>query len=222
MKIFLRYCIPPGQKCLDPCPGSCGVLARCSVQNHNPICSCPAGYTGDPFTRCVEQPKVTPKPPPRDPCNPSPCGTNAACQVRSDKAVCTCVRDYTGDPTVGCRPECLLNSDCPADKACVGSKCRDPCPGTCGINAACRVANHNAVCVCNEGYTGDPFSQCALIRKFRFFISLHYRFFISRYRPGLWIRIPFPQIRIQLLLKCGSGSSLKICKKNLMKSFLKL
>jgi hypothetical protein len=40
------------QKCIDPCKGTCGVGAKCSVINHNPICSCPQRYTGDPFTRC--------------------------------------------------------------------------------------------------------------------------------------------------------------------------
>ena len=71
-----------------------------------------------------------------------------------------------GDPTVGCRPECLLSYDCPADKACVNSRCADPCPGTCGVNAECRVSNHNAVCECHKGYYGDPFVQCALERKY--------------------------------------------------------
>lgn len=40
------------QKCINPCPGTCGIGARCQVVNHNPICSCPQRYTGDPFTRC--------------------------------------------------------------------------------------------------------------------------------------------------------------------------
>lgn len=41
------------QKCIDPCPGTCGVAAICNVVNHNPICSCPSQYSGDPFTRCT-------------------------------------------------------------------------------------------------------------------------------------------------------------------------
>ena len=40
------------QKCRNPCPGICGFGARCHVGNHNPICSCPARFTGDPFVRC--------------------------------------------------------------------------------------------------------------------------------------------------------------------------
>lgn len=39
-------------RCQDPCPGTCGQNARCQVVNHSPICSCAAGYSGDPFVRC--------------------------------------------------------------------------------------------------------------------------------------------------------------------------
>lgn len=45
-------------KCRDPCPGSCGQNAMCVVFNHSPACSCPQGFEGDPFTRCVEIPPV--------------------------------------------------------------------------------------------------------------------------------------------------------------------
>lgn len=41
------------QRCVDPCPGTCGLNARCQVNNHNPVCSCALEYTGDPFQRCV-------------------------------------------------------------------------------------------------------------------------------------------------------------------------
>jgi len=40
------------QHCTDPCPGTCGIGARCAVINHNPICSCPPGDVGDPFVSC--------------------------------------------------------------------------------------------------------------------------------------------------------------------------
>ena len=62
-----------------------------------------------------------------------------------------------------CRPECVINSDCPSDKACISRKCQDPCPGLCGVNAYCRVRNHIPICVCNQGYEGDPFSRCTRI-----------------------------------------------------------
>lgn len=43
-------------KCIDPCPGSCGFNAKCTIFNHLPICSCFDGYTGDPFDNCHQQP----------------------------------------------------------------------------------------------------------------------------------------------------------------------
>ena len=170
-----RACI--NEKCRDPCPGSCGFSARCSVINHTPICTCLEGYTGDPFTNCI------PNPPPRkisishsvfnqrlihsiiwlakepvhdDPCNPSPCGSNAQCL----NGICTCLAEYHGDPYSGCRPECVLNSDCSRDKACIRSKCVNPCPGTCGQDALCDVINHIPMCSCPPGLTGNAFVAC--------------------------------------------------------------
>ena len=44
------------QRCIDPCPGTCGQGARCDVVNHIPTCSCPEGTTGDPFVSCRSVP----------------------------------------------------------------------------------------------------------------------------------------------------------------------
>lgn len=44
------------EKCKDPCLGSCGFEAICSVFNHVPICTCREGYTGNPFEQCRPQP----------------------------------------------------------------------------------------------------------------------------------------------------------------------
>lgn len=46
-----RACI--SQRCQDPCVGSCGFNARCTTQNHQPICSCMDGYDGDPYASCT-------------------------------------------------------------------------------------------------------------------------------------------------------------------------
>jgi hypothetical protein len=43
-------------KCVDPCPGTCGSGAQCSVLNHIPTCTCPPQLTGDPFFQCRELP----------------------------------------------------------------------------------------------------------------------------------------------------------------------
>lgn len=155
------------QKCVDPCPGTCGVGANCIVKDHNPICSCPNGLTGDPFVRCDAPVVAEPERPaarPADPCDPSPCGTGAQCLTdQSGNAVrCVCLsKDYIGDPyNEGCRPECVQNSECPRDKSCVNNRCVDPCPGVCGLDAQCRVVNHAPVCSCRSGYTGDASRAC--------------------------------------------------------------
>lgn len=40
------------ERCIDPCPGSCGMDAVCNVINHVPNCACKPGYEGDAFVRC--------------------------------------------------------------------------------------------------------------------------------------------------------------------------
>lgn len=114
---------------------------------------------------------------PSEPCNPSPCGANAICKERNGAGSCTCLPEYFGDPYTGCRPECVINTDCARDRACVNNKCRDPCPGTCGINAECRVANHAPSCTCLPGYSGNPISACQIIPTSKLFLQLFY--FIS-------------------------------------------
>ncbi|PSN29200.1 hypothetical protein C0J52_26427, partial [Blattella germanica] len=149
-----RACIR--ERCQDPCPGSCGVGAQCSVINHTPVCTCPEGFTGDPFSNCVPRPPPPQPPPPSDPCNPSPCGSNAQC----NNGICTCLPEYQGDPYAGCRPECVLSTDCPRNRACIRNKCTDPCPGTCGQGAICDVVNHIPICSCPQGMSGNPFVEC--------------------------------------------------------------
>ena len=95
----------------------------------------------------------------RDPCSPSPCGPNALCKTDGENASCACLNNYKGTPP-NCRPECSIHADCNSNEACINEKCRDPCPGSCGLNAQCNVVNHIPNCACLEGYTGDPFSSC--------------------------------------------------------------
>lgn len=86
------------------------------------------------------------------------------CREVNGHAVCSCNVGYIGAPPM-CRPECVVSSECSQDKSCVSQKCVDPCPGTCGVNAQCRVVNHNPICSCLTGYTGDPFIRCAKIER---------------------------------------------------------
>jgi len=150
-------------KCIDPCPGTCGSNARCEVLNHNPICSCPPGQSGDPFVVCQhmeddEQGRI-----PISPCNPSPCGPNSICQIKQGHPVCSCTANFIGSPPY-CRPECLLSHECPQDKACIKEKCQNPCNNVCGANAQCHVVSHSAFCNCVSGYEGDAFVGCTKIR----------------------------------------------------------
>lgn len=153
-----------GHRCQDPCPGSCGVNANCRCEKHHPVCTCNHGLTGNPLTRCYPVNTYLPT----DPCLPSPCGLNTLCQVLNGRPVCSCQTDFIGDPQFGCHPECVLNTDCPLNKACINRHCTNPCTigGICGLNALCQVEDHTATCICNEGFTGDAFSQCIPRRKY--------------------------------------------------------
>lgn len=147
-------------KCVDPCPGQCGLNAVCQAVQHRAHCECIAGYTGNAYRLCnlivVSQPKQDA---PRDPCQPSPCGPNSQCSNQAGQARCTCLPEFQGTPP-NCRPECSNNDDCANNLACIGQKCRDPCPGSCGQNAQCQVTLHTPNCYCPAGMTGDPFRLC--------------------------------------------------------------
>lgn len=171
-----RACV--NNKCKDPCPGVCGLNAECNVVNHSPSCWCLPGYTGNALVSC----RLPPPPPSKikykclfllsnflftsvpekvNPCVPSPCGPYSNCRVVNDHAVCSCDVNYIGTPPA-CKPECIVSAECAQNKACINNKCRDPCPGTCGINAKCQIINHNPICSCPPNYVGDPFVRCIL------------------------------------------------------------
>lgn len=169
------------QKCVNPCIGSCGLNANCMVSSHIPICTCFDGYTGDPFVQCQQHQckktlhgvirnllndkifPVTYLPPDETACTRNPCGVNAVCKELNNAGSCTCIPNYYGDPYISCRPECVMNSECPSDKACINTKCRDPCPGVCGSNALCSVINHSPSCHCLEGFRGNAFESCSRV-----------------------------------------------------------
>lgn len=153
-------------RCVDPCRGACGINSYCEVNTHRPVCACPAGYIGNPYIQCEEKSKeippskVDPIKPIVNPCVPPPCGENAECTVEGERAVCSCGSKYKGDPYSKCQPYCISNNECPLDKACINQQCKDPCPGSCGINSECQVDNHNPICFCRRGLVGDPFTRC--------------------------------------------------------------
>jgi hypothetical protein len=110
------------------------------------------------FSACFTTLSVAPEAP-KNPCQPSPCGPFSLCRMVNGHPVCSCQANYIGTPPA-CRPECVVSADCTQDRACINQKCADPCPGTCGVNARCQVVNHNPICSCSVGFTGDPFVRC--------------------------------------------------------------
>jgi len=97
-----------------------------------------------------------------EPCKPSPCGPNSVCRPVGNAPVCSCQSNYLGLPP-DCRPECVSSSECAPSQACLNLKCQDPCKETCGRDAQCKVVNHNPICVCPSGWTGDPMTGCRII-----------------------------------------------------------
>lgn len=159
----------------DPCDGftSCGSCANCSVSNHVAQCSCPINSLGNPLVACV-QPSVR--------CDGNcecdeagycartcssrdDCACGEACFTGKCRLQCTpqvlCTQGYICQNNI-CLPGCKSNTDCPSELACVEQKCQDPCllPEACGTNALCRVSSHRRVCLCPDGYQGEPSKEC--------------------------------------------------------------
>lgn len=90
---------------------------------------------------------------------PNPCGPYSSCSVIRKNVVCLCQYGYTGTPP-NCKPECVINSECAPNKACINQRCTNPCSNVCAPNSECTVINHKAICSCKPGFTGDPMKRC--------------------------------------------------------------
>ena len=163
-------------RCRNPCEGgkACGECAGCRVVNHSAQCSCPPNYYGNALISCTRT---------MIPCDSScecdeigfclrscrgqeNCDCGEVCESGKCRVKCDvnngCAKGYTcrnGLCLVGCR----THSDCPNSLSCTNGRCEDPCSSSgspCGINALCRVSNHRAVCLCPEGYQGEPSQEC--------------------------------------------------------------
>lgn len=126
-------------KCLD------GSVCACSKNT-----TCPEGYICE-NSKCI------------DICNSKICGPMSICEEGN----CVCLTGYTGDANDvvhGCRPDnrCVIDSDCKDSEICfqIGRnirKCVDSCSKVqCGPNSLCVSSNHQAHCICAEGYVGKP------------------------------------------------------------------
>lgn len=109
------------RNCVNPCANGnpCDKTAECRVENHRAICTCPTGYTGDPFVNCfVERDEPRPQCTTdsdcsnskacinqacRDPCaERNPCSLNAECRTIQHHPTCYCPSGWAGDPQVQC------------------------------------------------------------------------------------------------------------------------
>ncbi|VEN60882.1 unnamed protein product, partial [Callosobruchus maculatus] len=179
-----RQCI--NAQCINPCvyDNPCSPRAECQVQNHLAMCRCPVGYIGNPYVDCKPEPQPECREdsecPARlaclnnkcqDPCAIlEPCQRPAECQVIGSvpvrTMVCICPPGYISSGSGTCTPEpavkeigaCISDSDCPSEKACFNSICKNPC--NCGPNAECRVKNHKPICTCRQGFDGNPELEC--------------------------------------------------------------
>ncbi|KAK0080812.1 hypothetical protein PV325_013287 [Microctonus aethiopoides] len=60
---------------------------------------------------------------------------------------------------------CTNNTQCLKTQYCLTEVCRNPCPGSCGIDASCHVINHTLSCICPDCYEGDAYEQCTPLQK---------------------------------------------------------
>lgn len=163
-------------QCVNPCgvSGQCGQCAECSVINHGVQCSCPSGYLGNPLQSCKQ---------PLQRCN-SLCQCDESgvfcaqtCNIDTD---CACAeicalgkcrsRCNPGTCPAGqlcqdgaCVSGCRNNLDCSSDKSCINGQCLDPCSQktACGTSALCKVSEHRVLCLCPDGYQGEPTQDCS-------------------------------------------------------------
>lgn len=141
-------------ECRNPCEGRalCGRNAECAARSHQPLCSCKAGFTGDPLTGCrriecqsdndCSAEKLCDNSICKIACLVGKsCGENALCSTENHKQVCYCQPGFSGDPQVRCEAVDF---------------CRD---APCGPGANCKNNKGTFHCSCGAGFIGDPYNE---------------------------------------------------------------
>ena len=131
---------PSGLNCLNPCDGeTCSGNGSCIPSSAtDAVCHCNEGFHDLGLT-CVEN----------DPCENITCDNsweecrNGSCELKDGM--------------------CSIPADCPTDKpACENNTCVNLCDNlNCGANGQCTSDSTEAICVCNDGYSGDLCNSCS-------------------------------------------------------------
>jgi len=159
-------------------PSPCGPGARCDLKgSNNAICSCPSGYTGDPFTGCrpgAGSGGFSGGSGGSGGFSGSSGGFGGSSGGSSNFGISSGSNfgssGFGGSSSSGLGGEaCSRLSDCQFDRQCQGTpgRCVDPCLNDvetsrppCGRGADCKATRYKAVCSCPSTHTGDPFVSC--------------------------------------------------------------
>lgn len=91
------------------------------------------------------------------------CGESALCRGVNHQPQCYCPDGTAGDPVSSCRTVgCSSDSQCPAERACVNSRCELPCEqlNPCRSPAVCRSSDHSVACICPADHQPDGNNGC--------------------------------------------------------------
>lgn len=142
-----KYVGNPYELCTQITLSKCVDGSGCSCSSN---VTCPDGYVCE-ASKCVDK------------CRTMTCGPKSICEGGK----CMCLPDYIGNPNdliQGCtlNKKCIIDGDCQDSEICfqIGKsvrKCVDACSKIqCGPNSLCLTTNHQAHCICVEGYVGKP------------------------------------------------------------------
>lgn len=178
---------------MSPCLSGevvCGRDAECTVAFHEARCTCPPGTQGNAQVACISAVchynedcapneacdrlnRVC-----RPVCSEDTCADRANCVAENHEPKCTCFPGTSGNPYVECtgvtdvvRPECVSDSECPVEFACINTKCQNPCltQNMCSGDQQCRLLNtaplRTMICECPPNSFTDVNGNCRKIGK---------------------------------------------------------
>ncbi|CAL4121255.1 unnamed protein product, partial [Meganyctiphanes norvegica] len=129
---------------------------ECDIHDDEGYCCSESGWCGNKKNHCKSPGRNLRE----EACSGIACGENGECfwdEVQK-KADCRCKGNDQYDPSTGQCQECVGNSNCQHDQACLSGTCRRVCDGACATGGQCTSQNHVAKCTCNGELKGNPYS----------------------------------------------------------------